>query len=168
MNDRNGPLEEKRCNQELATRGLRFTPQRRQVFHTLLDRRDHPTANEVYSRVKRMMPDISMATVYNCLDALVQSGLARQVSLDRGASRYCANMEEHGHFYCNRCGAVFDVEYKSDPPPAKIRVPVDFQITHYELSVRGLCASCGEKRPARPGERRRRPALRTPANHRWL
>ena len=168
MNDRNGPLEEKRCNQELATRGLRFTPQRRQVFHILLDQRDHPTANAVYSRVKRMMPDIAMATVYNCLDALVQSGLVRQVSLDRGASRYCPNMEEHGHFYCNRCGAVFDVEYKSDPPQAKIRVPVDFQITHYELSVRGLCASCSEKRPDRTGERRRRPALSTPANHRRL
>jgi Fur family peroxide stress response transcriptional regulator len=55
------------------------------------------------------MPDISHATVYNCLDALVQCGLVRLVQLERGATRYCPNMEEHCHYYCDECGAVFDV-----------------------------------------------------------
>jgi Fe2+ or Zn2+ uptake regulation protein len=156
MNRLNGPIEDQRCNQQLATLGLRSTPQRREVFHILLQQRDHPTANEVYLRAKRIIPEISMATVYNCLDALVQSGLVRQVSLDRGASRYCPNMQDHGHFYCNRCGAVYDVQYKAEPPQTKIRVPVDFQVTHYELSVRGLCASCSEPHPARPSRRQSR------------
>ena len=44
-----------------------------------------------------------MATVYNCLDALVKCGLARQVTLERGAARFCPNMREHGHFYCDSC-----------------------------------------------------------------
>ena len=55
------------------------------------------------------MPEISHATVYNCLDALVKCGLVRQVQLERGATRFCPNMEEHCHYSCDACGEVFDV-----------------------------------------------------------
>ena len=82
--------------------GFRFTPQRRHVYQVLMEKRDHPTAEEVFIRAKRRMPDISMATVYNCLDALVTCGVVRQVTLDRGAARFCPNMREHCHFYCDR------------------------------------------------------------------
>ena len=61
----------------LNTGGFRFTPQRQQVYGVLLHKRDHPTAEEVFIRAKRAMPEISHATVYNCLDALVKCGLAR-------------------------------------------------------------------------------------------
>src|SRR5499427_900842 len=98
-----------RLNERLATRGFRFTPQREHVYAVLLGKRDHPTAEEVFIRSKREMPDISMATVYNCLDALVKSGLARQLTLERGASRFCPNMREHCHFYCDTCESVFDI-----------------------------------------------------------
>ncbi len=62
-------------SERLNTSGFRFTPQRQHVYDVLLQRRDHPTAEEVFIRAKRTMPDISMATVYNCLDALVKCGL---------------------------------------------------------------------------------------------
>ena len=88
-------------NERLTTGGFRFTPQREHVYNVLLEKRDHPTAEEVFLRAKHRMPDISMATVYNCLDALVKCGLARQVQIDRGATRFCPNMCEHGHFYCD-------------------------------------------------------------------
>src|SRR5260370_19431550 len=87
----------------LTTSGFRFTPQREHVYAVLLQKRDHPTAEEVFIRAKRVMPDISMATVYNCLDALVKCGLARQVTVERGASRFCPNMPEHCHFYFDSC-----------------------------------------------------------------
>src|ERR1700679_2607045 len=86
-------------NQRLGVSGFRFTPQRQRVYDVLWNKRDHPTAEEVFIRAKQGMPDISMATVYNCLDALVKSGLARQVTLERGATRFCPNMEEHCHYY---------------------------------------------------------------------
>ena len=102
-------------NERLATGGFRFTPQRQQVYDVLLQKRDHPTAEEVFIRAKHEMPDISMATVYNCLDALVQCGLARQVTLERGATRFCPNMHEHCHFYCDACESVFDIELPAEP-----------------------------------------------------
>ena len=67
---------DRRLNERLATSGFRFTPQRQHVFNVLLRKRDHPTVEEVFLRAKQGMPDISMATVYNCLDALVKCGLS--------------------------------------------------------------------------------------------
>src|ERR1041385_9100151 len=96
-------------SERLVTGGVRVTPQRQHVYDVLLQKRDHPTAEEVFIRAKREMPEISMATVYNCLDALVKCGLVRQLTLERGAARFCPNMEEHFHFYCDVCGGVFDI-----------------------------------------------------------
>ena len=59
-------------NERLTTGGFRSTPQREHVYNVLLQKRDHPTAEEIFIRSKKTMPDISMATVYNCLDALVK------------------------------------------------------------------------------------------------
>ena len=104
-------------NERLTTGGFRFTPQRQHVYDVLLQKRDHPTAEEVFIRAKKAMPEISMATVYNCLDALVKCGLVRQVQLDRGATRFCPNMHEHCHFFCDSCDTVFDVDLPANPPP---------------------------------------------------
>src|SRR5215831_4990555 len=116
-------------NERLATSGFRFTPQRRQVYDVLLEERDHPTAEEVFIRAKKGMPDISIATVYNCLTALVKCGLVRQVSFDRGGARFCPNMTEHCHFYCDTCNRVFDIEFHES---AGIQLPKGFEAGHYE------------------------------------
>ena len=131
----NGPLW-----QRLRTSGFRFTPQRQRVYDVLLVKRDHPTAEEVFIRSKREMPEISMATVYNCLDALVQCGMVRQVQLERGATRYCPNMQEHCHYYCDACGEVFDVALPARSP--SVPRPKGFRVDHYEIAVHGICSAC--------------------------
>jgi Fe2+ or Zn2+ uptake regulation protein len=132
----------------LATRGLRLTPQRQQVYEVLLERRDHPTAEEVFMRAKAGMPEISMATVYNCLDALVQCGLAKQVQVDRGATRFCPNMREHSHFHCEECGVIVDVEPARGRLAAGWSVPRGYRVTHADVSLRGVCRDCNERKRA--------------------
>ncbi|HVV01526.1 MAG TPA: transcriptional repressor [Verrucomicrobiae bacterium] len=127
----------------LAARGFRFTTQRQQVYDVLLRERDHPTAEEVFIRAKAAMPDISMATVYNCLTALVQCGLARQVTLERGAARFCPNMREHCHFYCDICDTVFDIEL---PPAKAMELPRGFRAQRFDLAIHGSCPRCTEKK----------------------
>ena len=129
-----------RLSERLATGGFRFTPQREQVYAVLLNKRDHPTAEEVFIRSKRAMPDISMATVYNCLDALVKCGLVRQVTLARGAARFCPNMQEHCHFYCDTCESVFDIPL---PPEAGLALPTGFRAERYDIAIHGRCPACG-------------------------
>ncbi|MFO1478242.1 MAG: Fur family transcriptional regulator [Verrucomicrobiota bacterium] len=135
----NAPLSER-----LATSGFRSTSQREHVYRVLVEERDHPTAEQVFIRAKKGMPEISMATVYNCLDALVRSGVARQVTVDRGAARFCPNMQEHCHFYCSRCETVFDVNLQPGEPG--IRLPRGFHADHYEIAIHGLCPQCAKQR----------------------
>lgn len=130
--------------ERLNTSGFRFTPQRQHIYDVLCQKLDHPTAEEVFIRAKKGMPEISHATVYNCLDALVKSGLVRQVQLERGATRFCPNMEEHCHYYCNACGAVFDVPLAGDS--TFVPRPKGFKVDHYEIAVHGVCADCAKKK----------------------
>jgi len=125
--------------QRLAASGIRLTRQREEVFGLLLQRRDHPTATEVFLRAKKHMPSISLATIYNCLEALVDSGLVKQVNLDRAPTRYCANLLEHSHFYCESCGTISDVE---TPFNGTWNLPPGFVVAQAEVSLRGRCAKC--------------------------
>ena len=133
-------------NQRLAARGFRPTAQREHVYAVLLGERDHPTAEQVFLRAKKEKPEISMATVYNCLDALVKSGLVREVNLDRSAMRYCPNMQDHCHFYCDECGRVYDIDFTPEAPELDLEMPKGFQATGYEVSIHGACPKCGTKR----------------------
>jgi Fe2+ or Zn2+ uptake regulation protein len=141
----NAAEQQSNFSRRLTTNGFRFTPQRQQVYDVLLRKRDHPTADEVFIRAKKQMPEISHATVYNCLDALVKSGLVRQVTLDRGATRFCPNMHEHCHFHCDACDGVFDVDLPSEACAA-VSLPRGFRADHFDVAIRGLCAACGKKK----------------------
>ena len=123
--------------------GHRLTPQRREVYDVLLAGGDHPTATEVFIRAKGRMSGISLATVYNCLETLVDCGLAKQVNVDREATRYCANLKEHGHFICERCNTVFDVPVVNGRRAEQIwKLPAKFIVNHSEMTLRGLCPDC--------------------------
>lgn len=142
MKPRVAHQDEQHLTEQLGATGLRLTPQRQQVYDVLLQKRDHPTAEEVFIRAKKTMPEISHATVYNCLDALVKCGLARQVTVDRGATRFCPNMTEHGHFHCGDCGTIFDVELPRELPG--VAMPRGFKPERYEVAIHGVCAECAK------------------------
>jgi len=141
MINRGKSKTESRFNKRLATSGFRLTPQRQQVYNVLLHKRDHPTVEEVFIRSKKAMPEISMATVYNCLDALVKCGLVRHVNLERSATRYCPNMKEHCHFHCEECGGIFDIDFAGNSRGG-LQIPEGFKVKQYDISIRGTCRDC--------------------------
>lgn len=124
--------------QRLTDSGLRSTPQREVVYQVVLGKRDHPTAEEVFDRVKSVMPTISLATVYNCLDALVQCSLIKQVNSVREPSRYCPNLHEHAHFHDESTGEIHDIDIPADVM-ACLRglLPQDYEAVSIDLSFRG-------------------------------
>ena len=141
-------MTDERFNERLAARGFRSTTQREHVYHVLLDERDHPTAEQLFFRARKGMPDISMATVYNCLDTLVKAGLVREVNLDRTAMRYCPNMHEHCHFYCDECGGVFDIDV-AEKAAEMVPVPKGYRVNRLEISIRGACPKCARRESGR-------------------
>ena len=124
--------------QKLADSGLRATPQREVVYSVLLRKRDHPTADEVFARVKSDLPTISLATVYNCLETLVQCDLVRAVNFERGPTRYCPNLQPHAHFHDEQTGKTHDI----DLPPELLEkvssvLPRGYDAKSVEIIFRG-------------------------------
>ncbi len=126
-----------------ARSGIRTTQQRRLVYEALMERHDHPTAQDLFLHVKAKVPSISLATVYNCLETLTNSGLIRHVNLDRAPSRYCQNPDPHGHFFCDSCGAVSDVPLRGKLD-TMWELPAGTVVTHAEVNLRGYCADCAK------------------------
>ncbi|MCX6953003.1 MAG: Fur family transcriptional regulator [Verrucomicrobia bacterium] len=127
--------------QKLADSGLRSTPQREFVYNVLLKKRDHPTADEVFARVKSELPTISLATVYNCLETLAQCGLIRVVNFERGPTRYCPNLKPHAHFHDDQTGQTHDI----DLPPELLGqvssiLPAGYDAKSVEIIFRGKAA----------------------------
>ena len=121
--------------------GLRMTRQRQEVYRTLMQQRNHPTAIDVFMRVKDRLPNISLATVYNCLEALVQHGIIRQVNFERESSRYCPNLSEHGHFHDEVTGVIHDVDFKPGASLADVlNLPLGAVIEDVEITLRGKFA----------------------------
>lgn len=135
----------------MGREGLRLTPQRRHVYEVLMHKRDHPTATEVFIRAQQGMPSISLATVYNCLETMVGSGLVKAVHVDREPTRFCANLHEHGHFHCTACGHITDIEFGrrgSSAVPKGWKLPEGYLVTHQDLTLRGLCPDCASGTPS--------------------
>lgn len=134
------------CRLAVLGKDARLTPHRREVFETLAASTDHPTATDLYTRVKDRSPHISLATVYNCLDHLTSAGLIKLVHLERGQSRYCANLHEHVHFHCETCGKVIDAHPATDFDPAKFwNLPAGTKVTRTDLAIHGTCEACAKK-----------------------
>ncbi len=134
------------CRMAVLGSDVRLTPHRREVFQVLAESTDHPTAYDILARVKDRSPGISLATVYNCLEHLTSSGLIKQVHVERSQSRYCANLHEHVHFHCERCGSVADALPTSAFDPSIFwQLPAGAKISRTDLAIRGLCPACAAK-----------------------
>jgi Fur family peroxide stress response transcriptional regulator len=124
--------------QRLSDSGLRSTPQREAIYSVLLEKRDHPTAEEVFARAKPEMPMISLATVYNCLETLVQCNLVRAVNFERGPTRYCPNLQPHAHFHDEQTGATHDIDLPAGLlDQVKSVLPPNFDAASVEIIFRG-------------------------------
>jgi Fe2+ or Zn2+ uptake regulation protein len=142
--------------------GLKLTPQRMAIVRELAADPTHPTAQELFDRLRPGLPTMSFATVYNTLDALATADLCAALSLAPGPARFDPNMRAHHHAVCDRCGLVRDVPTGGDveaSPAGAAPQPPGFEIRVVEHIYRGLCAECARAvaggAPARGGKRGR-------------
>jgi Fur family peroxide stress response transcriptional regulator len=82
------------------------------------------------------------------LETLVDCGLAKQVNVEREATRYCPNLSEHGHFICESCGIVSDIPVAKEGTAARLlKVPSGFTVNQSEITLRGICPACKISKP---------------------
>ncbi len=143
---------DQRVRQALRTAGCRYTKQRATVLDHLEQVTNHPTTEDIYQAVRRAMPNISLATVYKALEALVASKLATKLIYGDASARYDCRGEEHYHLRDTETGEVRDLPTDFDPRlldklDAKLvhRLAKEgFQVTGYRLEVLGLHTQPGE------------------------
>lgn len=127
----------------LETHGHRYTAQRAAVYEYLRNVTTHPTADEIFTQVREVMPDISLATVYKALETFVAAGVARKLTLGAGPSRYDARTDDHHHVRCLGCGIVRDVGGTHDSKLIEgFKNEGDFEILDYRLELLGYCPTC--------------------------
>lgn len=122
---------------------VRRTKQRQLVLEAVQASDDHPTAPQIYQRVRRRYPGIAYATIYNALRWWVERGELREFTFGDAAARYDRNRDRHDHAICTRCGALLDVEVRL---PKKIldqvRRRTGLKIASHHVQFLGLCARC--------------------------
>jgi Fe2+ or Zn2+ uptake regulation protein len=128
----------------LETNGQRYTEQRAAVYRFLCSTESHPTADDVFTRVRHDIPDISLATVYKSLETLVGCGLAIKLTYGDGSARYDGRTDPHHHARCLRCGSVIDLPGRIDTSSlASQLLPMSgFSVEGYRLEVVGYCTGC--------------------------
>ncbi len=122
---------------------LRMTNQREMILQELKKSKDHLTADELYERVKKKMPRISLATVYRNLEILSEVGLIGKLEVSGRQKRFDWDTREHDHVHCIHCHRVDNLEL--DRSKLGIITPESisgYKITGYRLEFSGLCAEC--------------------------
>jgi Fur family transcriptional regulator, peroxide stress response regulator len=126
--------------------GLAVTHQRQVIFEILKHMHGHPSPEEVYARVRRRIPSISLATVYKNLHVFIESGIFHEVSLHHGSLRVETNHRPHHHLVCTACKSISDIDAHELGLATKYgKLPGGFLAQRYAVDVLGLCAECQQK-----------------------
>ncbi len=134
---------EEKCRQK----GLPVTMQRRVILEAVLQRDDHPTADQIYEAVQERIPQLSRTTVYRVLDTLLEMGVIRRVHLTGGTSRFDGMIRRHHHLVCTCCGKIIDIHDEHlDQLPLPRRKMQGFEAKDFSVQISGVCADCQKKR----------------------
>jgi Fur family transcriptional regulator, peroxide stress response regulator len=123
--------------------GVKLTHQRLEIFRELAATEGHPDAESLFRAVQERMPTVSLDTVYRTLWMLHELRLVATLGPKREGIRFDANLEQHHHYVCIRCGLVRDFESEE---LNSLRVPRSVKslggILDARVEVRGICARC--------------------------
>ena len=120
----------------------RKTKQLEVVWHEVANDNSHPTADQIYEKVRRQIPNISLGTVYRNLQKLVAEGKLQVLTLGR-TQHFDPLVDQHQHFICQNCQRVYDIFLDSDEKILPSSLPrKGFTVTSHQLAIYGNCKFC--------------------------
>lgn len=130
--------------ENLRKSNFKITPQRLEVINFLeTGNYHHFTAEDVYTSVREREPTITLATVYNILKALRESGNINSFEVN-GKTWFETNVQFHGNLVCSNCGKIVDIEV--DPVKfTELSSNGSYKVTGANLVMRGLCKECNHR-----------------------
>ena len=133
---------------ELAAKhGLAVTHQRQVVYEAVIASQGHYSPEDIYAAVRRRIPSISLATVYNNLRLFIECGLLREVTPHASTLLVDGNLEPHHHLVCSRCKSVQDIEGDFiNHKKLSRQAPRGFDLSQSLVEVFGLCRRCSAEK----------------------
>jgi len=120
----------------LTRHGIQPSAQRVAVADYVLYTDEHPSADRVFARVRKSLPVLSRATVYNTLNLLVKKGLLRELVLSEGKIVFDPKLERHHHFVDDQTGRISDVPWEA-LEVKKVATLDEFDVAEYQVVLRG-------------------------------
>ena len=139
--------------EQLKEKTLRSTQQRMVLLEELRSKNNHPSADELYARVRQRLPRISLGTVYRNLEVLSQLGEIQKLELSGSLKRYDGVCGKHYHIRCVHCNRVDDAPIAPlNQVENELYGTTVFEIIGHNLEFTGLCPDCTQKSEASPAE----------------
>ena len=124
---------------------LKYSRQRESIKACLMSRKDHPTADALYTSIREQFPNISLGTIYRNLNLLSDIGEITRLTTGDGCDHYDFNTAPHNHFVCTRCHSVLDLEMDSIDDIINVaRKNFPGRIDRHCTYFYGICADCME------------------------
>lgn len=125
---------------ELIKKKIRLSRHRMKVLEYLMNQHNHPSADQIYSAIKKEVSTLSKTTIYNTLNTLTEAGLVKVLTINENETRYEIETENHGHFICKSCGTIYDFKIHIDN--VFTEGLSHFQINSKEVCFKGVCQKC--------------------------
>lgn len=119
--------------------------QRSEILELLKNSYDHPTAEEIYTILKKNNSTASVGTVYRNLNSLLEKGIIIKIPIKNGPDRFDYMKIDHNHAVCNVCGKVFDFEYNINLKRIReyLNINNEFLVSEQpNIIIHGICKEC--------------------------
>lgn len=131
---------------ELKAKKIRITEPRKAIITYMVESHAHPTVEEIYEDLLPEFPGMSLATVYNNLNTLVEHGYVYEMKFAGITSRYDFMGNQHFHIICEHCGKVADFPARDIQPIERDAInETGYSVRSIGLEVFGLCPDCQRK-----------------------
>ncbi|MCX7714364.1 MAG: transcriptional repressor [Clostridia bacterium] len=122
---------------------LKHSRQREALVKLLNSVTSHPSAEWLYTELKKEFPNISLATVYRNLNLLSQKGSILKLDVGTGTEHYDGDTKMHYHFVCTKCGAIIDINMPCiDYINSKVEDILNAKVSGHSLIFYGICKNC--------------------------
>lgn len=122
---------------------MRRSEQRQLVYDVLKNTDKHPDAYAIYEQARKVMPAISLGTVYRNLGKLTETGSLITIETDSGVVHYDARTSDHAHFICEECGQISDLFFDSERESVE---KMGYTVKREKRVYYGVCNKCNEKK----------------------
>ena len=125
---------------------MKFSKQREIILNEIMNSNLHPTADTIYTNLKKDNPELSLGTVYRNLSQLTKHGYISKLSIPNQSDRFDKNIRPHAHLICEDCKNIYDLESNSiESFILALSKEKNLTINRYDIVLKGICKNCKNK-----------------------